>query len=69
MSDTTPRILYDPGRQAAMFSGPGGFTECPMPERSASAIACALGLPFKVAVPGVDVRRSAHHPDSFMHDL
>jgi hypothetical protein len=44
----TPSITYDPSYGLATFIGPSGFTQHPMREQDARAIAVALGLPFRV---------------------
>jgi hypothetical protein len=43
----TVELRYDPNCKLATFVGPGGFTQQPMSEANASAIALALGIPFR----------------------
>lgn len=40
-------VSFDPRLSLATITGPGGFTQVPMSERHARAIAIAFGVPFE----------------------
>lgn len=50
MNDQTPQVIYDPSYRdgLATFQGAGGFTQQPMTQQDARAIANVLGVPFRV---------------------
>lgn len=43
----SPEVIWDESRELATFQGPGGFTQIPMPENSAKAVATALGVDYR----------------------
>lgn len=47
-SDQKPLVSYDPDYGLATISGPGGFTQVPMRQVQAEAIAEALLIEFEV---------------------